>query len=431
MTIVRTNARDVSKASVIAGEILLVEDQRSLAQMAAKMLHERWGCHVLIATSLAEVHAILAQGDRDFFVAVSDLNLPDAPNGEVIDVLVAANIPVIAMTGAFDDDLYDDFMTKGLVDYVLKDSLNSYAYVAELIGRLHKNQGIKVLVIDDSESFCELIKHMLQRQKLQVFLAYNGEDGLRTLEAHPDIRLVLADYMLPVMDGLAFVTAVRRKLGKDRLAIIGITGAEDRRMSAKFLKSGANDFIFKPFSYEELVCRVNQNLDMLGKLDVMRQIAYMDYLTGLPNRRHLFEKGVARYAQALKKGEPAHVVALDIDHFKKFNDTHGHECGDEVLKHFGRLLAVNFKNDFVARIGGEEFVVLVCGGDPARVLQHLEAFREAVAKSVVQYGNLQLSFTLSIGVTSQPQTIFDAALKVADDHLYLAKARGRNRVVHD
>lgn len=431
MTVVRTNPRVDSRVAIIKGEILLVEDQRSLAQMAAKMLHERWGCNVLIATSLEDVRAIIAQGGRHFFVAVSDLNLPDAPNGEVIDVLIAANIPVIAMTGAFDDDMYEVFMSKGMVDYVLKSSHNSYAYVTELIGRLHKNQAIKVLVIDDSEGVCRMITQMLERQKLQVLTAKSAEEGLRILEAQPDIRLVLVDHVMPGIDGFTFVISVRRKFGKERLGIIGISGAENRRWSAKFLKYGADDFIFKPFSYEELMCRVNQNLEMMEKIDEMRQIAFMDFLTGLPNRRFLFDKGRAMHAQAISNGSSLQVAMLDIDFFKKINDTYGHECGDEVLKHMGRLLARHFKDDFVARVGGEEFVVLIGGRETAQAVTYLEAFREAVKQMVVRYGELRVSFTVSIGVTGRVLATLDETLKCADENLYQAKERGRDRVVND
>lgn len=152
MTVIRTQTRE---ASAGIGEILLVEDQIALAQMAAKMLHEHWGCRVLIATNLAQVRAILAQGNHQFFLVVSDLNLPDAPHGEVIDVLIDAKLRVIAMTGMFDPALHDRIMSKGVIDYVLKDSINAYKYIVELVGRLHRNMRTKVLVVDASDAFLQ------------------------------------------------------------------------------------------------------------------------------------------------------------------------------------------------------------------------------------------------------------------------------------
>lgn len=247
MVSVRTTSRSALQATAAHWKVLLVEDQRSLAQMTAKMLHDRWDCHVLIATSLAEVRAIIADEKKKFSLAVSDLNLPDAPNGEVIKELVDAGIPVVAMTGTFDDRLYDVFMQKGLVDYVLKGSLDAYIYITELVGRLNRNRSTKVLIVDDSEPHLQLIEAMLHRQLLQVFHARNAEEGLKVLEKHPDTRLMLIDAIMPGMQGVEFVSVVRQRFGKERLAIIGITGVNDPRMSARFIRHGANDFIFKPF----------------------------------------------------------------------------------------------------------------------------------------------------------------------------------------
>src|SRR5487761_2234373 len=123
MAIIRTGPRKTKRTNQIDGEILLIEDQRSLAQMAAQMLHERWGCHVLIATTLEQVRAIIAQKNHPFFLAISDLNLPDAHHGEVIDVLLAAKIRVVAMTGMMDEEMRTKILGKGVIDYVLKDSL--------------------------------------------------------------------------------------------------------------------------------------------------------------------------------------------------------------------------------------------------------------------------------------------------------------------
>lgn len=428
MVSVRTTSRSALQATAAHWKVLLVEDQRSLAQMTAKMLHDRWDCHVLIATSLAEVRAIIADEKKKFSLAVSDLNLPDAPNGEVIKELVDAGIPVVAMTGTFDDRLYDVFMQKGLVDYVLKGSLDAYIYITELVGRLNRNRSTKVLIVDDSEPHLQLIEAMLHRQLLQVFHARNAEEGLKVLEKHPDTRLMLIDAIMPGMQGVEFVSVVRQRFGKERLAIIGITGVNDPRMSARFIRHGANDFIFKPFSYEELSCRVNQNLDMLERLDAMHVLAYTDYLTSLPNRRMLFEKGRTLHELSRQAKESQTLAILDIDHFKHVNDQFGHEFGDLVLQHLSGALAQGFRNDFVARIGGEEFVLLIKGNHSA-ALKRLEALRQAVEGHPVVAGDVSIPYTVSIGAVAIEEESLENALRTADSRLYLAKEAGRNRVV--
>jgi len=408
-------------------EVLLIEDQRSLAQMAAKMLYERWGCHVLIATTLEQVRSILSQNKHRFFVAVSDLNLPDAPDGEVIDELKAAKIPVIAVTGNFDDSLQEDIMGKGVIDYVLKDSINAYEYIVELVGRLFKNTRIKVLVIDDSPSFRDILAHMLRMQCLQVVTAADGAEGIESLEYDRDIKLVLVDHAMPVMDGFTFLATLRRKLGKDRLAVIGISASENKRMSAQFLKLGANDFISKPFSYEELACRISQNLEMQESIETMRFAAFHDYLTGLYNRRYFYERGGKLFEEAAKAGKPLVVAMIDIDSFKNINDTYGHDGGDTVLRHLGAMLKEYFTADLVARVGGEEFLLL--SADAVRTAESCEALRQQVAKSPAGFGATVIPYTVSIGIASQLQASLDATLKVADDNLYQAKQSGRNCIV--
>ena len=342
MALIRSTPRPGPASPLSSREILLIEDQKSLAQMAARLLHERWGCRVLIATNLAQVRAILAQNEHQFFLAVSDLSLPDAPNGEVVDLLLAVGIQVIAMTGVFDEKLYESYVGKGVVDYVLKQGPSAYEYLAKLVGRLYRNTSITVLVIDDSPTFLELAGSILQLQNLKVLKAADADTGLKLLEQHPEVRLVLVDYVMPGMDGYNFVIHARRRYAMEKLAIVGMAGDTDRRLSAKFLKAGANDFIFKPFTYEELTCRVSQNLDMLESLAAMRHAAYFDALTGLPNRRHFFDTAGVIHAEALRSGSPLYVALLDIDYFKRVNDTYGHDVGDEVLRHLGKLLQAHF-----------------------------------------------------------------------------------------
>lgn len=427
MAIIRTNSRKPNKSIGMDYEILIVEDQRSLAQMAAKMLHDRWGCRVLIATTLAQVRTIISQKQHHFFVAVSDLNLPDAPNGEIIDELIAAGIPVIAMTGMLDESMHEKIMAKGVVDYVLKNSINAYEYVVELVGRLFRNVHTKILVIDDSETFCTVVKGMLQIQCLQVVTAGDGVEGFALLEEQRDIKLVLLDHEMPNMNGFDFLSQVRRKQGKDRLAVIGMAGARNSRMSAQFLKLGANDFIEKPFTYEELICRVSQNLEMQENLEAIRHVAYHDYLTGMLNRRAFFEQAGMQFDENLKAGKSQAVAMMDIDLFKKINDHYGHEGGDVALKHFAALLSGHFEEDLVARVGGEEFSLLFA--DAKNAAAQCEAFRLCVEKSPVKFGKVVIAFTISIGIASQPQARLDEMLKQADENLYKAKETGRNRIV--
>ncbi|MFZ2301069.1 MAG: diguanylate cyclase [Gallionella sp.] len=409
--------------------VLLIEDQRALARMAEAMLRDEWGCEVMIAATLDEARKLLEEHGKEFIAAVCDLNLPDAPYGEVIDLVNKYGVPAIALTGAFGEELRNMVIKKGVVDYVLKEGINSYDYVINLVGRIHKNANIKVLVADDSLSARALLKHMLSVQGLTVLIAKDGYEAVEMLEQYPDIKLVLVDYNMPKMNGFKFVLEARKRMGKDQLSIIGISGEHGGNISAQFLKNGANDFIAKPYSYEELICRVTQNLEMLEMVESIQNIANRDYLTGIYNRRFFFDEGYSIYEHAKSSGSSLFIAMIDVDHFKKVNDDYGHDCGDMVLKHLAAQLGAYFRNDLIARLGGEEFALLILDEDVESTRKRLETFRQHIERETVNFGTKNIAFTISIGGSHHLLESLDMMLKTADENLYHAKQSGRNQVV--
>ena len=405
--------------------ILVVEDQQSIAQLLAAMIRERWNFEVCIAHSLRETRELIQSHPTGFLVATCDLNLPDAPYGEVLDVLNAAGIKTVAISGAYGDDFRDTVLNKGAIDFVPKDNINSFEYVTELVGRICKNRHVKVLVTDDSMSARAVLKHTLEQLCFQVLTANDGKEALAVLGGNPDVRLLLADYNMPEMDGFALSIEVRKKFGKDRLAIIGISSSDDEAISARFIKCGANDFIRRPYSYEEFVCRINQNVDMLELIQANRDAAYRDFLTGLFNRRYFFQAG-----GKLHGGTGRLVLAMiDIDHFKNINDKYGHPCGDAALRHLATTLAEHFPEALVARLGGEEFAVLLgdMNADAARA--QLESFRRHLRNTPLADGANSIEMAVSIGLTDVPGADLDEMIKLADSRLYQAKEEGRDRIV--
>lgn len=415
-------------APVAGVPILVVEDQLAIAQMLAAMIRERWEADVVVARSLQEVKDLVAARPAAFHVASCDLNLPDAPYGEVIDVVNAAGIRSIALTAAYGQELRETILNKGAIDFVHKDNINAFEYVTELVGRLCKNLSIKVLVVDDSMSARALLKHTLHQLCFEVLTAKDGKEALEVLNANPDIRLMLADYNMPEMDGFELTIEARKKFGKDDLAIVGISASDDPGVSARFIKSGANDFIHKPYSYEEFLCRINQNLDMLELIQANRDAAYRDFLTGLHNRRHFFQAGARMHGEAAKKGPPV-LAMLDIDRFKVINDRYGHDRGDAALIHLANLLRQHFPEALSCRLGGEEFVVLTAGIAADAMRERLDGFRRAVFATPVDADGESIEMSVSIGVTDRAGADLDEMLRVADANLYRAKEHGRNRIV--
>lgn len=408
--------------------ILVVEDQDSSAQYLAALIKDRWNCEVLIANSKRAAKALIKSTTPSIQVAVCDLNLPDAQYGEIVDLMNEYGIATIALTGAFGEGLRESLTKKGVVDYISKDSINAYEYVVSLVGRIQKNFYTSILIVDDSLSARALYKHMSELLRFKVYVANNGKEAMKILNQHPQISLVMTDYAMPEMDGFELTAKARSKFSKDKLAIIGVSGAEEQEMSSTFLKCGANDFLTKAFSYQEFLCRIHQNLDMLDLVRINQYAAQRDFLTGLHNRRYFFTAGNRIYAEAKMKKHKLIVAIIDLDLFKGINDKYGHDCGDMVIKHFASLLEQHFESTLIARIGGEEFAALLSGVEQNEAIKQFEKLRMSVKNSFIDFNATQISYTVSIGLCDQLGENIDDLVKGADIALYMAKKNGRDQV---
>lgn len=201
-----------------------------------------------------------------------DLNLPDAPNGEVVDFVLSQNILSIVLTGDMSEETKRLFIHKDIVDYHVKDNMSSISYIVHAIDRLSKNRKIKILVVDDSMPIRNEVKRILMYQQFEVLSAKNGKEALSHLIENPDIKLVLTDYNMPEMDGFELMRNTRETYDKNQLAVIVLTSTIEEGMGAKFLKNGVNDYIHKPFSKEELVCRINNTIEAIENIDIISRL---------------------------------------------------------------------------------------------------------------------------------------------------------------
>jgi len=415
-----------------AQRVLIVENSRSYAGLLAEVLEQRLQLPIARARSLAEAEAALA-AHPDLFLVLSGLVLPDAAPSAVIERLSQTELPLVVVSGTYDEALRDRIIGRSVVDYVIKSAPGHFDYLVWLVQRLDRNRRIAALVVDDSPTARLLVAELLSSYGFRVLLAANGEDGLRALEQDPGIRLVITDHEMPGLTGVELSAKLRERYARDRLAIIGVSGAHRPELVAQFLKNGANDFLHKPFSREEFFCRVSQNIDNLDLIGTLQDLATKDFLTGLSNRRHFFERA-EHYLAALRENQRRiAIAALDIDHFKKVNDNFGHDGGDLALKAVARALQAHARSeDVVARFGGEEFVVLTGDLDAGAAREHFEALRERIAALQVELPDgRRFSLTVSIGLCCPPAEGVEplhTLLNEADRLLYLAKAGGRNRV---
>lgn len=409
--------------------VLLVEDAKTVSRFLEKPLLEA-GLEMVQAFSLAESQQILREDVDGFFVAILDLNLPDCEPLEVVESIHKAGIPSIVFTGNFDDRIQDMVWSNDVVDYVVKSGRGSIGYVVDLIKRVRSNRKIEVLVVDDSMVARRLITRLLKIHQYIVHDASNGVEALEVLKAHPNIRMVITDFNMPRVDGFDLTQEIRAQHDKREPTIIGVSAQGDNRLSAHFLKNGANDFINKPFSTDEFYCRVTQNIEMIEYVREIRDVSLKDYLTGLGNRRYFFERCPEIYERANSGSAKMAIGMIDVDHFKRFNDTYSHDAGDSVLQHVAALLEAHCAADeIVARFGGEEFCVLSNERPVSELVRFYDSLRSVIANSHVLIEGEKLSVTVSIGITTEPLDSIDEMLNAADERLYEAKNNGRNRIM--
>jgi len=410
-------------------KILVVEDSKVIASSIKNFVEEDSNFQCEIATSLVETKDKLVQFKGKFDVAILDLSLPDALNGEVVNFVTKFKIPTIILTSSVLDDNDEKLQNEYVIDYVVKDGQYSFKYAVSVVKRVVKNPHTKVLIVDDSKVFLESMSDLVSKYKLQVYKASNGEEAMKILLSNNDIKVVFTDYNMPKMDGLALTRAIRTKYSKDELAIIVNSSIEDKKIASKFLKYGANDFLYKGFSKEEFYTRLNVNLEVLELFSDVKDRANKDFLTGLFNRRYLFDVGSEIFERIKNRNDESLCVAIiDIDKFKSINDTYGHDIGDLALVETAKLLNDNLSNSLIARLGGEEFCLLLKGRTSKEAAETLDNLRETFEKNSISFSNKELKFTISVGVCSELKGSLEQMIRFADQALYEAKNNGRNRI---
>ena len=419
--------RDVRPNHPVDFHILVLEQDIDFAQTLKFDIEKQLPVEVTTVNSLSIARVVLRQNPDKFFLSVSSVLNLDSESFEKIDLLAEFHIPAIVIVAQYEDELRDQLIKRHVIDYVVNDTRSDTSYICDLIARILKNVSIKVLVVDDSKVAQFVISRELSLQKFEVLQVDNGLEAIEILEKHPDIKLVLVDYQMKMVDGVTFVKRARELYPKDEMSIIGISTSADPRLAVKFLKAGANDFISKPFNYEMMLCRINQNLDMLDAVDYAKHLSNVDYLSNVYNRRYFFNEG-NKIFRNLKRDDTLTVMMFDIDFFKKVNDVYGHDVGDEVIKGIASELKSHFKDDIVARMGGEEFAVISLNPEYLHSFDYINAFRQKVANQVLEIRGNTIKYTCSIGVSNILGKNLDEMMMHADRLLYIAKQGGRNRV---
>ena len=411
-------------------KVLVVDDSQTVLNILKQELKNFPELEPIFVKSYKEAMRKIRENKDNIHAAILDYNLPDAPNGEVISLANSHNIPSVIITGHLGKDVKDIILKKNVVGFFLKDNQDSISAAVNSVIRVLKNYETNVLIVDDSNLSRELLKMSLEGMHLNIFEAKDGLEAIEVIKNDNNkIHLVITDFEMPNMDGLDLTFTLREKFTKAQLGIIAVSAAEDEDTVSKFLKFGANDFINKPFTPNEVITTVNSNLELLNMFEQIKDLANKDFLTGSYNRRYFFDSGNSIFLKAKRKKASLAVAMLDIDKFKNINDTYGHNIGDVAIKEIKKILDETLReSDLVARFGGEEFCILLEDISIEHTALVFEKVRKRFENNIIKINNLEISYTVSFGIAYGLANSLDDMVKLSDEALYYSKENGRNQI---
>ncbi len=302
----------------------------------------------------------------------------------------------------------------------------------------HSSRTCKVLAVDDSAISRKLVERSLLGAGYEVLLAQDGREALDLFAQHLP-AVVVTDWSMPDIGGLELCRRIRQDFQDCHSHLILLTSNTDKEQIVEGLAAGADDYLTKPFHAGELVARVEVgrriaelHREIQAKNRLLEEMALTDALTGLPNRRAVDVWASRQLSAAARHDFPFWVVMADLDLFKKVNDTYGHDAGDTVLKTFAEILRAHTRqSDICARLGGEEFLVMLTHADKEGTRTAVERIRKQLESTIFAFGDSTTAVTASFGIagfrgTKPPE--WNALVACADTALYAAKHNGRNRM---
>lgn len=415
---------------------LIVDTSRTVVFTLSSLLGQ-YGIESYIARSGEEALAILEDSAIDllfFGYELGDMN--------GIELFIAARArklvhhqPGFMFTSSYHKEVISRALEAGVTECFSKRDLSQLEQFIEKFtaGQRTRING-NVLLVEDCSSTVAYYRQVLEHLGLHIDPCRSAEEAIEKLASN-QYDLIITDYMLAgTKTGFAVIRAVRESSGKKAATpILAISALDDTARKVEILRNGANDYVGKPVVAEELEVRVTNLLHMqklMRRLEsqhqTMREMAMRDPLTSLCNRNHLIEELPGLIAEAKDNGKPLSMLVLDIDHFKKINDTRGHKAGDQVLEQVAKTLhGLCRSNDLVARVGGEEFVAVLPGVSLAEAVIRAETTRSKI--EALMPDGIPVTASVGVAVMSSDET-YDGLFRRADDAMYRAKMAGRNRV---
>ena len=406
-------------------KILLIDDNKMLSKLLAKKIQNTLNYEVDIAHTMAEAIAML---NNEYFLSFVDLCLPDAMNGEIVDV-VADKIPTIVLTASNDTNKREEFMHKNILDYIFKESDTCVDQILDAISTLSYYAKTKVILAMAKLPERNEIKKFLSQRLFKVLAAAHGEEALLYLEDNDDTKLIIADAKMPVVSGEELLAEIRTKYNDDDLGVI-LLGEKDDVAEARVLKNGANDYLIKSLLKELFNCRLDRVLNYMQDKKFIKTYNNLDHTSGLKDH-YTFRSEVEDYLNDIAGGEQEFAFAfLDIDELKSINDEYGFEIGDSIIKICAdEMIAETKGRDILGRYSAEKFGILLKNISQERALKILSRIRVNIKNAGILINLDELFFTASLGVVfANSGAKLDDLVEKATKALSAAKNNGKDRI---
>lgn len=291
-----------------------------------------------------------------------------------------------------------------------------------------------VLLVDDDPITRLAVCAALEEWGFVPVVAEDGHQALTKLAEKNPPHLMIIDWSMPGLSGPELCKTIRKRSDGQFFYILMLTGKEGSEAIVEAMEAGADDFVSKPFDHRVLKVRIAAGSRIVRLEQTLNQLASRDALTQCWNRRMIDELLLNAVQESRRKNNPLSLMVLDIDHFKKINDTHGHSIGDIALKHLVQVLSNNLREyDQIGRYGGEEFVILLPNTSEEEAWVIAERMLSAVQLQPAAANNeLSIPLTISIGLAQcniELKEELQQLFQRADEALYEAKAAGRNRTM--
>lgn len=428
-----SNSDDARFTDVREHRVILIDDSAWFRKMAVRELQSIEGITTVELSDLDELFA----DDKWLHDPTICLLIEEAQlallSGDQKKRLIHSNVPILGLGHSVavrgQGLIQTSIDIPNRIDMIDRDSPAGLFRLLEFVNRIRDNQRHNVLVLYPETAERDKLVQLLRIYRFGVQIVPSISEALRLLDDRREFRIAVVGSHLGAMSGEEVIRCIRSSHDHESLAILGLSEMGDWSTAHGFLKSGANDFLMVPFLVEEFYCRVTNIARAVDMVDRLTNAATRDHLTGMHNRRFLFDVG-GKLCASMQRGQISLSVGMvDIDHFKAINDTFGHEAGNIVLRRVADILGKRFrKTDVVARIGGEEFAILMVNMTEDGMRECFEGLRQRIAAEPFTFNGVPLQVTASFGVTNEPADSLQELLDNADKLLYIAKNSGRNRV---